>query len=66
MIVCHCNGITDSEIRRAAKECGRDGLAVSQRCGAGTACRGCLPTIQALLQRLDSKDQNRQRYDERR
>lgn len=66
MIVCHCHGVTESDIRRAALECGREGPAVSQRCGAGTGCRGCLPTIQAVLQRMDPAEPKRKRQDDRR
>jgi bacterioferritin-associated ferredoxin len=49
MIVCHCHGITDREIRasvqRGALSCGE----VAQACGAGSGCGGCEPAVEDLV-----------------
>lgn len=45
MIVCHCRGVTDSEIRSAVRQgaCTREEIA--RCCGAGAACGGCVPAV---------------------
>jgi len=49
MFVCQCTGTTDRQIREALI-CGAQGeREVRRRCGAGTVCGGCTPTIQGLL-----------------
>lgn len=51
MIVCHCKGLSDRDIKAASRpdspsSC-RD---VGRTCGAGTVCKGCVPTIRAVLE----------------
>ena len=50
MIVCHCHGVTDREIRR----CVRSGVAsvggVSEACGAATCCGGCGPRVAEIVE----------------
>ena len=50
MIVCHCKGTTDRQIRTAlacGASCGED---VGRACGgSGTICGGCRPTIETLV-----------------
>ena len=49
MIVCHCAVVSDRHIRDVVA-CGADTVdEVGDRCGAGTHCGGCRPTIGALL-----------------
>ena len=49
MIVCQCRCITDRQVR-AAVERGADDLeSLGRACGAGTDCRGCHTTLEALL-----------------
>lgn len=49
MIVCQCRCVTDRQVR-AAVERGADDLeALGRACGAGTDCRGCHATLEALL-----------------
>ena len=59
MIVCHCLGITDREIRRIAQETGKSPRAISQRCGAGSECHSCIPTIQSVLRDADARREPR-------
>ena len=49
MIVCHCHGLTDREVRSAVRHGARTVSDVSRRCGAGSACGGCRPTIEFLV-----------------
>ena len=49
MIVCHCEVVSERRIRDAIL-CGAAAVDdVGNRCGAGTRCGGCRPTIEALL-----------------
>ena len=51
MLVCHCKGTTDTQIRDALVCGARCGDEVGQQCGgAGLACGGCRPMIDALVQ----------------
>ncbi|HRW38100.1 MAG: (2Fe-2S)-binding protein [Acidimicrobiales bacterium] len=49
MVVCHCNAVSDREIRSEilAGALGADEVAV--RCGAGGRCGSCRPVVEALL-----------------
>jgi bacterioferritin-associated ferredoxin len=47
--VCHCRVITDRTIRQAVMAGAQDVDAVMDACGAGEACGGCIPSIEALL-----------------
>jgi bacterioferritin-associated ferredoxin len=52
VIVCHCEVVSDRHIRREI-QCGAvDVEQVGDRCGAGTQCGSCRPTIGALLATL--------------
>lgn len=49
MVVCHCNAVSDREIRSevlAGARCAQD---VAERCGAGGSCGSCRPVVDALL-----------------
>ena len=49
MIVCHCHQVSDREIRRAISEGAHSVAAVSEICGAGSGCGGCVSEIASLL-----------------
>ena len=50
MYVCICNGVTDSDIRQAAKA-GCGGLAeLTMRTGCGACCGSCVDTAARLLE----------------
>ena len=55
MYVCHCRAVTDRCIKAAVSEGASDPVAVGERCGAGTACGGCLPALRALLADLGQR-----------
>jgi len=46
MIVCHCKGITDREIRRDV--CRPHGDQASAKALAGSGCGGCLPLVREI------------------
>lgn len=49
MLICHCLGITDRDIRRAADAGARTATDVASRIGAGNFCGGCRLAIEELL-----------------
>lgn len=49
MLVCHCNGVRDREIRRAVRSGARTRTDVGRRCRAGTGCGGCGPVIDRII-----------------
>ena len=52
MLVCHCHRVCDRTIRLCVRVGARSAADVGASCGAGTACGGCKPTIEALLRTL--------------
>jgi len=49
MIICSCEGISEKEIRRAAR-CGADSVEkLGRLCGAGTGCDGCHRDLQTII-----------------
>ena len=50
MLVCHCKGLTDREIRCAIRAGASTQREVSSECGAGSVCGGCRPLIDELLE----------------
>jgi len=49
MIVCHCHGKTDRDIRRAIREGARREDDVVTSCAAGRSCGGCVEVIRDLI-----------------
>lgn len=49
MVVCHCRAVSDRIIRQAAERGAADVEEIASRCGAGSVCGGCRPTIEMLL-----------------
>jgi bacterioferritin-associated ferredoxin len=49
MLVCHCKGVSERELRSAIQSgaCTRRELA--RECGAGSVCGGCRPVIDELI-----------------
>ena len=49
MIVCHCHGVTDREIR-ASVQCGARNCAdVADACGASSGCGGCEELVAEIV-----------------
>jgi nitrite reductase (NADH) large subunit len=49
MIICQCNGVSDRAIRKAIREGANDRSEVVRACMAGTACGGCVPAIDEII-----------------
>jgi bacterioferritin-associated ferredoxin len=49
MVVCHCKGLTDRDVRSAIEAGACTRRDVVRRCGAGSVCGGCRPVIDELL-----------------
>jgi bacterioferritin-associated ferredoxin len=49
VVVCHCEVVSDRDVR-AAIAAGADDLdAIGDRCGAAARCGGCIPVVEELL-----------------
>jgi bacterioferritin-associated ferredoxin len=49
MVVCHCNAVTDNEVRAAVEDGCRTLADVIQRCGAANECGGCRFAVSDLI-----------------
>jgi bacterioferritin-associated ferredoxin len=50
MLVCHCKGLTDRDVRSAIEAGACTRREVTRSCGAGSVCGGCRPLIDELLE----------------
>jgi nitrite reductase (NADH) large subunit len=50
MIICQCNGITDRTIRKVVRDGASNRNEVIRSCTAGTACGGCVPAIDQIIE----------------
>ena len=49
MLVCHCKGLTERDVRDAIQSGACTHREIALRCGAGSVCGGCRPVIDELL-----------------
>ena len=49
MIVCHCQGVSDRQVRQAVREGARSVRQVARVCRAGRICGGCRPAICEII-----------------
>jgi len=49
MIVCHCDGVTDREIRACVQNGARSPDDVADHCGASTGCGGCAALVAEIV-----------------
>jgi len=54
MIICHCHGISDRELREAANR-GEHADDAARSCRAGTSCHGCLPAVREILREANPR-----------
>ncbi|HEY8524254.1 MAG TPA: (2Fe-2S)-binding protein [Acidimicrobiales bacterium] len=57
MIVCHCEVVNDRAIKAEVARGAATEDEIGERCGAGTHCGSCRPTICALLAALTAGEQ---------
>lgn len=50
MIVCHCHGVTDREIRNTVQCGARTAEDVAEACGASSGCGGCESLVAEIVQ----------------
>jgi bacterioferritin-associated ferredoxin len=56
MIVCHCQGVSDREIRRAVHDGALGCGAVARACGAMRDCGGCLRLVEEIIDQERAPD----------
>lgn len=49
MLVCHCRGVSDRQIRRAVKDGCSSAREVARATGAGMRCGGCRSNVKAVV-----------------
>lgn len=49
MVVCHCNVVSDRQIRAEIAAGALDADDIAARCEAGNRCGGCVPVVEAIL-----------------
>jgi len=50
MIVCHCHGVTDREIRACIRNGACTTAEIAEHCGASTGCGGCAELVAEIAQ----------------
>jgi len=55
VILCHCNAVSDREVRAAVEDGARDVDDVATACGAGGDCRSCHASIEELLDVVETR-----------
>jgi bacterioferritin-associated ferredoxin len=55
VIVCHCNGVSDRAVRRAAVRGAADAEDVAQACGAGADCGACRFAVASVVDDVRSR-----------
>jgi bacterioferritin-associated ferredoxin len=50
-LLCHCHVVSDHFVEEAIWRGANTAAEVADHCGAGSRCGGCLPAIEALLER---------------
>ncbi len=54
MVICHCRAVSDGLVRAAVADGAGDIETIIRRCGAGSVCGGCRPSIALLLADLNA------------
>jgi bacterioferritin-associated ferredoxin len=54
MIVCHCRAVSHTTVLDTIESGARCPDEVAARCGAGSVCGGCRPTVEAFLAEGDA------------
>lgn len=57
MLVCHCRGISDRQIRRLVREGATSTREVAMATGAGLRCGGCRSNVKQVVERECQRSQ---------
>jgi bacterioferritin-associated ferredoxin len=49
MLVCHCKGVSEREVRSAIQSGACTRRDIARECGAGSVCGGCRPLLDELI-----------------
>ena len=56
MLVCHCRGVTDRQIRRLVKDGAASTREVARATGAGLRCGGCRSNVKQIVDEAVSRE----------
>lgn len=56
MLVCHCRGITDREIKRLVREGASSTREIARATGAGMRCGGCRSNVRQVMDRALARE----------
>jgi bacterioferritin-associated ferredoxin len=59
MIVCHCRGVTDRQIKRLVREGACSAREVARSTGAGMRCGGCRSSVKQVVEQAVERDHQR-------
>jgi bacterioferritin-associated ferredoxin len=54
MLVCHCLRVFERTVKECVREGARCADEVAERCGAGSRCGGCRPSVEDIIERETS------------
>ena len=49
MLICHCKGASERQIRRAVRAGAVTAPQVAEHCGAGGGCGGCIQAVEEIV-----------------
>ena len=61
MLVCHCRGVTDRQIRRLVKDGAASTREVARATGAGLRCGGCRSNVKQIVDEAVSREFDKSR-----
>jgi bacterioferritin-associated ferredoxin len=61
MLVCHCRGVTDRQIRRLVKDGAGSTREVARATGAGLRCGGCRSNVKQIVDEAVSREFDKSR-----
>jgi len=61
MLVCHCRGVTDRQIRRLVKDGAGSTREVARATGAGLRCGGCRSNVKQIVDETVSREFDKSR-----
>lgn len=56
MIVCHCRGVTDRQIKRLVREGAGSAREIAKATGAGMRCGGCRSSVSSVVAQIVERE----------